>query len=715
MKRSWTLWLVFAACAVIVIAAMAWISMIVIQLEDARAKSSQVALLEENTRLALWRMESMLAPFIAQENARPYYSYQAFFPAERAYTRMLSRLEPNEILIPSPLLKEGSSYVRLYFQLGPAGELSSPQIPTAPLNERAIEGFSDDKQIEESTRRLKEFAGEIPRQALLDIAPAEWLPEERPNGLANLSAQPGETERSSALAPAAAPPAVMKDKVMTKGSLIEPKAIQAPQSPPQVNLAREVITNSPAQVANQVVMVPQRQEQKQRNEAEYQARSLNIQRDALSNNIQIKKLAQEDNLKAKVQLADAKEEAAIGSVVGGAVAGKTSATDQAVKPPQDERARKADAQSTPVPAKRRMTISQTPEIKISMLKPTWIHNELILVRRVRINQDELLQGCWLDWPRLHTWLIAGIRDLLPQARLEARKNGSDQARSLAALPLLIQPGQLSTSMPAFVSPLRFSLWIAWVCVIAAILATAFLFWGTHALSERRAAFVSAVTHELRTPLTTFRIYTEMLAEGMVPEEAQRRQYLNTLKQEADRQYHLIENVLAYSRLERGRYGGQKENIDLREWLERVQPRLAELTERSEMILVPAEEEGAVDLQIQTDVAALERILLNLIDNTCKYARSAADKRIHIEVSQEKKRVRIRVRDHGPGIAAKDVAKLFQPFHKSARDAANSAPGVGLGLSLCRRLAQSIGGELTLEQNSDAGAAFSLLLPLLQEN
>jgi signal transduction histidine kinase len=715
MKRSWTLWLVFAGCAIIVLAAMAWVSMIVLQLEDAGARSGQLALLEENTRLALWRMESMLAPFIAQENARPYYSYQAFFPAERAYTRMLSRLEPNEILIPSPLLKEGSSYVRLYFQLGPGGELSSPQIPTAQLNEKAVEGYSDDKQIEESTRRLKEFAGEIPRQALLDVAPAEWLPMERPNGLANKSAPLREAEGSSALASEPEPALAIKDKVMKKGSILAPKEIPAPQAQPQVNLAREVITNSPAQVANQVVTVPNQQEQQLRNEAEYQARLSNTQRDALWTNKQARKQVQDENQKAKTQLARVKEESIADPVVTSAVAGKTAATDQELKLSQEKRTRKADVQSDPIRTKRRSIISQQPEIKISLLKPAWIHNKLILVRRVRINQDELLQGCLLDWPRLQSWLIAGIRDLLPQARLVAGINGSDQARSLAALPLVIQPGQLSTSLPTLVSPLRFSLWVAWFCVIAAILATALLFRGTHALSERRAAFVSAVTHELRTPLTTFRIYTEMLAEDMVPEAEQRRQYLNTLKQEADRQYHLIENVLAYSRLEKGRYGEQKETIDISAWLERVQPRLAELTERSGMIIVSAEEKDTADLQIRTDVAALERILFNLVDNACKYARSAADKRIHIEVSRERKRVRIRVRDHGPGIAAKDVTRLFQPFHKSARDAANSAPGVGLGLSLCRRLAQSIGGELTLEQNSDDGAAFSLLLPRLQES
>ena len=81
-----------------------------------------------------------------------------------------------------------------------------------------------------------------------------------------------------------------------------------------------------------------------------------------------------------------------------------------------------------------------------------------------------------------------------------------------------------------------------------------------ALSERRGAFVSAVTHELRTPLTTFRMYAEMLAEGMVPSPEARQKYLETLRREADRLAHLVENVLQYARLERGRPGGRRENV-----------------------------------------------------------------------------------------------------------------------------------------------------------
>jgi len=68
-----------------------------------------------------------------------------------------------------------------------------------------------------------------------------------------------------------------------------------------------------------------------------------------------------------------------------------------------------------------------------------------------------------------------------------------------------------------------------------------------------------------------------------------------------------------------------------------------------------------------------------------------------------------MRDHGPGIEPREARRLFRPFTKSARDAANSAPGVGLGLALCRRLARAMGGELDLASVPGAGACFTLRL------
>jgi len=70
---------------------------------------------------------------------------------------------------------------------------------------------------------------------------------------------------------------------------------------------------------------------------------------------------------------------------------------------------------------------------------------------------------------------------------------------------------------------------------------------------------------------------------------------------------------------------------------------------------------------------------------------------------------IGVRDHGPGIPPADARRLFRPFHKSARAAAHSAPGVGLGLALARRLARSLGGDLRLVSGAGPGACFELWL------
>ncbi|MDP6502124.1 MAG: ATP-binding protein, partial [Planctomycetota bacterium] len=72
---------------------------------------------------------------------------------------------------------------------------------------------------------------------------------------------------------------------------------------------------------------------------------------------------------------------------------------------------------------------------------------------------------------------------------------------------------------------------------------------------------------------------------------------------------------------------------------------------------------------------------------------------------------LRVRDHGPGIEGPEAARLFQPFTKSAAEAAHTAAGVGLGLALSRRLARQLGGDLQLENGGQQGASFALTLPL----
>jgi signal transduction histidine kinase len=342
----------------------------------------------------------------------------------------------------------------------------------------------------------------------------------------------------------------------------------------------------------------------------------------------------------------------------------------------------------------------------------WLGDRLIQARRVQVGDQTLIQGCWLDWDALQLRLKAEVADLLPQVELlpvQAADMSLLDGHLLATLPV-----QLSVPMAilpeANWTPIRISLVVAWACLLVTALAAAMMLHSVITLSERRGAFVSAVTHELRTPLTTFRMYAEMLAGGMVPEAGQRQRYLDTLRVEADRLAHLVENVLQYARLERGRPGKRREEVSLGSLLDRCESRLAERAAQAGMMLHVEVAEADRALTLATDSAAVEQILFNLVDNACKYAAQATDKRIHLQIAAQPRRVRIAVRDHGPGISRAGRKKLFRPFSKSVHEAASSAPGVGLGLALCRRLAADLGGRLDLESPEEGGAAFVLTLP-----
>jgi signal transduction histidine kinase len=124
----------------------------------------------------------------------------------------------------------------------------------------------------------------------------------------------------------------------------------------------------------------------------------------------------------------------------------------------------------------------------------------------------------------------------------------------------------------------------------------------------------------------------------------------------------------------------------------------------------AEDHTARRIHFQANPTAVDQILFNLVDNSCKYASHNESGRIEISAELSGFAVAIRVRDHGPGLCPESLATLFQPFSKSASVAAKTAPGVGLGLSLCRRLARSMNGELTHIADASGGTTIELRLP-----
>jgi signal transduction histidine kinase len=394
---------------------------------------------------------------------------------------------------------------------------------------------------------------------------------------------------------------------------------------------------------------------------------------------------------------------------------QTAAQQSLMNRQQRSQASNMAPNSAPDVAANPATTGQPIEAQIEQVgvsRPVWVGERLILARRVGSNGEILIQGSWLDWPALKSRLLTEAASLLQDANLVAVEGdgASDPARMLAGLPVRLVVSESPVAGPMG-TPMRWALWMGWGAVLLAAAAAAALLHGVMTLSERRAAFVSSVTHELRTPLTTFRMYAEMLARGMVPNAARRQEYFQTLQREAERLTLLVENVLAYARLERGRKPMAHDHTTVVDLLKRVRLRLEQRASQAGMECVVELNKKTAAVELTTDLAVVEQILFNLVDNAAKYARNATDKHIHVEANHAERYITLSVRDHGPGIERNGRLRRIQPFGKSAQESAETAPGVGLGLALCERLARQLGGRLDIGPAPGGGAMATLLLPV----
>lgn len=348
------------------------------------------------------------------------------------------------------------------------------------------------------------------------------------------------------------------------------------------------------------------------------------------------------------------------------------------------------------------------------LRPVDHEPELLLVRPVTLQQRNIVQCVWLDWKTLRAALEARVHDLLPTARLEPLAGNVDpDCNALASIPAVLRVGAPPAVAQPALSPTRLTLLIAWIGLFGGLSAVGFVVHALAELGERRGRFVSAVTHELRTPLTTFCLYTQMLDDGMVPSEAARREYILTLRRESERLTRIVENVLWYARLSDLRGTARVERIDAAAALDRLLPGLQRRIADGQMELV-ADYASAAGRMIDVDVQSLERVLMNLVDNACKYVGATADRRVHLWTASDDDVLRVFVADHGPGIPQADAQRIFEPFERSTSSAASGqsgTQGVGLGLALARGLMQEMKGDLRLEDRAGFGAVFTLSIPI----
>jgi len=238
-----------------------------------------------------------------------------------------------------------------------------------------------------------------------------------------------------------------------------------------------------------------------------------------------------------------------------------------------------------------------------------------------------------------------------------------------------------------------------------------------AFAERRSNFVAAVTHELKTPVTAIRLYGEMLRDDLVPSEEKRREYYRTITAESERLGRLVDDVLELARLEKGARPMQLTAGALGPVVDDALELLRPQAERAGFALRSAVEPGLPRVRFDRD--ALLQVLGNLVDNALKYARHAREREIEVSARRQPsasgrdgRRVELAVRDHGPGVESRQLALLFEPFHRGEDERVRTAQGTGLGLALVERLVERMGGQV--EGRNAPGGGFEVRIALQAE-
>lgn len=231
------------------------------------------------------------------------------------------------------------------------------------------------------------------------------------------------------------------------------------------------------------------------------------------------------------------------------------------------------------------------------------------------------------------------------------------------------------------------------------------------ISTLKSEFVANVSHELKTPLALVRMFAEMLQSGRVASEEKRREYLDVIVRESERLTALIENVLDFAKLERGRGAFELQPGDVGEAVARAANAYRYRAEREGVTL---DVDLARDLpEADIDDRAIQLAVSNLIDNALKYG--AAGERIEVRVREWDEGIRVDVSDHGPGVPKEDAERIFERFVRGpAPDAGGKAPvrGSGIGLALVKHIAESHGGRAWVEpRGADGpGSTFSFTVP-----
>jgi signal transduction histidine kinase len=232
------------------------------------------------------------------------------------------------------------------------------------------------------------------------------------------------------------------------------------------------------------------------------------------------------------------------------------------------------------------------------------------------------------------------------------------------------------------------------------------------LNRMKNDFIATVSHELKTPLASMRVLMDTLLEGNIRDEAQAKEYLRMTARENERLSRIIDNFLTFSRMERHKIAFA---------LTAAQPAAiaADAIESTRTKYGARQCHLTVEIaealpDIEADHDAMVTVLVNLLDNACKYT-GDENKQIGLRVFAEGESVVFAVSDNGIGLARRHLRRIFDRFYQVDRSLARKAEGCGLGLSIVKYIVDAHNGRIAVDSRPGKGSTFTVRIPTAQTN
>ncbi len=356
------------------------------------------------------------------------------------------------------------------------------------------------------------------------------------------------------------------------------------------------------------------------------------------------------------------------------------------------------------------------EVEIEPFQATFNHQYLVYYRYIWRNNEPFIQGFAVD---LATYLGSLVRNEIafnPQEQTTTLEFGSKtrpfvmfgkrekKSFSILSVPLQYPLGDMLFTM--YLTPEgripgeNMVIWLGFLTFLilgGGLIAVYRLTKSQLALATKRQDFISAVSHELKTPLTAIRMYAEMLQNSWVANDEKRQKYYSLIASETDRLSRLIQNVLNLSKLDRNQWNIQLKKENPKNTLEEFVTTYSKNIEKQGFDLTVTKD--VCEYNIPMDKDAVMQILMNLVDNSLKFAKNAEYKMIVLELRVDGNDIFFVVRDYGPGIPGSELTKVFEEFYRVENEMTRKTNGTGIGLSMVKKLCSLTNMRIEIENAS----------------